>query len=136
MDLGGDVDVNILDSAKYIEDACYPISITIENIGLQSEGENAIVLARQKYNRAKKSFTLHYVNLHVDEFELLANFYEQYCDYGAVAFFWRYPFYGDSSSDDISYLFQDKIFYVYISKFSFKAVSFNKYQGDVVLSET
>lgn len=128
--------MSIFNSAEYIKDACYPVSINIENIGLQSEGENAIVLARKKFNRVKKSFTLHYVHLSVDEFELLTNFYEQQCDYGAVAFFWRYPFYGDSSSDDIGYLFKDKVFYVYISKFSFKAVSFDKYQGDVVLSET
>lgn len=121
---------------KYIRDSCFPFSIKIENVGLTSEGENGIILTRRKYNRVKKEFTLHYSSLTVEEFELLSYFYEIECSFGLRCFFWRYPvLVNDSDSSDIGHSFQNKVFYVYMSKFSFKAVSYNNYQGDVILSE-
>lgn len=121
---------------EFIRDACFPFSISIENVGLQSSGENGILMVRRKYNRVKKSFTLHYSGLSENEFELLVYFYENECDYGLKTFYWRYPILNsDSSSTDIGHYYQNKVFYVYITKFVFKAVTYNHYQGDIILSE-
>lgn len=121
---------------KLVRDACFPLSVKIESVGLLSEGDNGLVLARRKYSRVKKSFTLHYIGLTEEEFELLASFYENDCSYGLQSFYWRYPILNENSDySDVGHLYQNKVFYVYVSNFSFKAVTYNNYQGDIVLSE-
>ena len=127
--------ISILNPKQFIRDACFPFSIKIENIGLLSESDKGIVLARRKYNRVKKSLTLHYIGLTKNEFEMLADFYENECHYGLSCFYWRYPILNNADPSDVGHMFQGKLFYVYISKFSFKAITYNNYQGDIVLNE-
>lgn len=124
-----------LNPRQFVRDACFPFSIQIDNIGLLSESDKGIVLARKKYNRVKKMLTLHYSSLTKNEFELLAYFYEYECSNGLHCFYWRYPVLNNADPSDVGYMFQGKLFYVYISKFSFKAVNYNNYQGDIVLNE-
>ena len=119
-----------------VRDPTFPVSVEIGNVGLQSEGENAVLITRKKYNRTKKTFHLHYDCLSIEEFELLLYFYEIECNYGLKGFFWRYPILSSNVSDiDVGHCFQNKIFYVSVFKFDFKAVSYNNYQGDIVLLE-
>ena len=119
-----------------IRDPSYPFSADITPLGLLSTEENGVIFARQKYNKPRKSFKLHWNALSELEFEILSHFYHDECAYGTACFYWRYPILPDDVSDvDIGRMYQGKIFYVRTTKFSFKAVDYNMYRGDIVLTE-
>lgn len=119
-----------------IKDPSFPFSFTITELGLLSTEENGIILARRKYNLHKKTFTLHYNSLSNKEFEVLSYFYQTECSYGARCFYWRYPVLSEHNKVyDVGTIYQGKIFYVRLTKFSFKAISVNSYRGDIVLTE-
>lgn len=119
-----------------IRDPSFPFSSNITEIGLLSTEENGIIVARQRYNKVKKIFNLHYNALTNKEFEILSYFYHNECNYGTTCFLWRYPVLTeDNNVRNAGNLYQGKIFYVRVTKFSFKAITYNLYRGDIVLSE-
>ena len=119
-----------------VQDPSFPFSCEITELGLLSTEENGIIFARRKYNQHKRSFNLHYNSLSVKEFEILSCFYQTECAYGARCFYWRYPLFDEhNKSYDVGNIYQGKIFYVRTTKFSFKAITFNSYRGDIVLTE-
>lgn len=119
-----------------IKDPSFPFSCTITELGLLSTEENGVILARRKYNLHKKTFNLHYNILSNKEFEILSYFYQTECSYGVRCFYWRYPVFNEKNKAyDVGNMYQGQIFYVRLTKFSFKAITFNSYRGDIVLSE-
>lgn len=125
----------MLSTLTLIKDPSLPFSSQITEIGLLSGDDNGIVLARKRYNKVKESFTLYYNALSNKEFEILSFFYHKECNYGSVCFFWRYPVLSSTSIRNIGSVYQGKIFYVRITKFAFKAITYNLYRGNIVLSE-